>query len=234
MELTVTQLGRMMDLSSVRADVDYQEICQLAETAKRFNCIVAYSLPCYIAELVELLADAPEVGAGAAVGFPSGGHTTEMKQIEARHLCDMGIAELDMVANIGWIKSGRDDAVVDDIRAVVDAADGIPVKVIIECHWLTDDEICRATELCIRGRADWVKTGTGWPPTGATLENCALIKKVAGDAIHVKASGGVRDNETACRMAAMGIERFGVGLNAGTKMLEELAAMPGGKIVIDQ
>jgi len=232
MELTNQQLGRMMDLSAVRAEVDFAEIEQLAATAKRLNCIVAFALPCYTRELQALLAGAPDVGIGGVVSFPSGGSTTAMKVAEAKELVEMGVDEIDMVGNIGWIRSGRDEAVVDEIRAVKQAIGGMSLKVIIECHWLTDDQIRRATELCIRAGADWVKTGTGWPETGATLENCRLIKSVAGDDIKIKAAGGVRDLKTVVEMIRIGVTRFGVGMSSGTKIMEELAAMPGGKTVV--
>jgi len=225
MQPTVEQLARMIELSLVRADHDLDEVRQLAEDCRRYRCVIAYVLPCYLEEVKRLLADAPEVGPAAPVGFPSGGHTTKIKVAETRQLVDAGSAELDMVANLGWLRSGRYDAVEQEIRAVADAAEGTPLKVILECHYLTDDEIRRGAEACVRAGADFVKTGTGWAPSGATLENVALIKSVVGDDAQVKASGGVRDLDTLLEMHRRGATRFGIGRAAGVKILEECAAL---------
>jgi len=232
MKLTVDDFARMTDLSCVRADVDLAEVRELAKQAKRFNCIIAYVLPCYLEELKALLEDAPEVGPAAAVGFPSGAHTMAIKVEEARQLAAAGSAELDMVANTGMLRSGRYDYVRDEIKAVHEAAGGVPLKVILECHHLTDDEIRKGSELCVSAGAEWVKTGTGWTETGATVENVALIKSVVANDAQVKASGSVRDLQTAAEMIRRGAERFGIGLRDGVRLLEEIAAMPGGAMEI--
>lgn len=224
MELSVHDLARMIELSAVQADVDLATVRQLAEDAKKHHCVIAYVLPCYLSELKALLADVPDVGPSAAVGFPSGAHSTEIKVAEARQLAALGSAELDMVANVGMLRSGRYDYVQDDIRRVVEAAEGTPVKVILECHYLTDDEIRRGSEISVRAGAAFVKTGTGWAPTGATLHNVTLIKSVVGDEAGVKASGGVRDLETLVEMYRRGATRFGVGRAAGVRILEQAAS----------
>ena len=232
MKLTRHDVARMMELSLVRAEHRLEDVARLADEAKKYNCVIAYVLPCYLTELKALLADAPEVGPAAAVGFPSGAHTTEIKVAETRQLRELGSAELDMVAAIGMLRSGRYDYVEEDIRRVVEAAEGTAVKVILECHHLTDDEIRRGSEICVRAGADYVKTGTGWPDTGATLHNVALIKSVVGDDAKVKASGGVRDLETLVEMVRRGATRFGVGLTSGLETLEQCAALPNGGIEI--
>jgi deoxyribose-phosphate aldolase len=228
MKLTVQQLARMVDLSAVRTDVDLTEVRQLAEAARRFRCICVFVLPCYVAELKPLLADTPEVGLGAVVGFPSGAHTTATKVAEARAQLAQGATELDMVMNVGMLRSGRERYVEDDIRAVVETVAGTPVKVILEAHYLTDDQIVRSSQLAVRAGAAFVKTGTGWAPTGATLHNIQLIKSTIGDAAQIKAAGGVRDLSTVQEMIRLGATRFGVGLAAGVKILEECAALAEG------
>jgi len=232
MQLSVHDVARMTDLSAVRADVDLAEVGELADQAKRFNCIIAYVLPCYMTELETMLDGAPEVGVGGAVGFPSGGHATAVKVAETRQCLADGAAELDMVVNVGMLRSGRYDYVEDEIRRVVEAAEGTPLKVILECHYLDDDEIRRGSEICVRAGAAFVKTGSGWTPTGATLHNVTLIKSVVGDDAQVKASGGVRDVETLVEMYRRGATRFGVGLVSGVKLLEQCAAMPGGAVEV--
>ena len=232
MRLTVDEIARMTDLSAVRADVDPAEVERLAAQAKKFRCIIAYVLPCHMRQLGRLLADTPDVGVGGAVGFPSGAHATEIKVAETRQCLADGAVELDMVANVGLLRGGQDDAVEEDIRRVVEAADGVPLKVILECHYLNDDEIRRGSEICVRAGAAFVKTGSGWPPTGATLHNITLIKSVVGDRIEVKASGGVRDVETLAAMVRRGATRFGIGLEAGIRIFEQCAALPGGAVDI--
>ncbi len=224
MDLTPAQLARMMDLSAVRTDVDLDEIRGLAETCKQYGCICAFAMPCYVPELVRLLADSPEVGVGGVVGFPSGACSTATKVAEAREQIDQGAVELDMVLNVGMLRSGCDDWVEGDIRAVVEAARRTPVKVILEAHYLTAGQIVRASRLAVRAGAAFVKTGTGWAETGATLENVRLIKSAIGDAAQVKAAGGVRDFPTVQAMIGLGVTRFGVGLESGRAILGQCAA----------
>lgn len=228
MKLTVQQLARMLDLSAVRTEVDLAEVRRLAAVACQYHCVCAFVLPCYFPELKALLAGAPEVGVGGVVGFPSGAHSTAIKVAEAREQLLAGAVELDMVINVGMLRSGRDQYVVDDIRAVVEAGGAVPVKVILEAHYLNDDEIIRGSQLAVRAGAAYVKTGTGWAPTGATLHNVRLIKSAVGDSARVKAAGGVRDLKTVLEMIRLGVSRFGVGLGSGTKILEECAAFAGG------
>ena len=151
MTLTTKDLARLIDLSSVRAECAEAEIRELAATARRLGVVCVFALPCYTRLLASLLADAPHIGIGGVVGFPSGAHVTAIKVAEARQLLADGATELDMVLNVGWLRSGHEAAVRDDIRAVVEAAGGVPVKVILECHWLTAGQIRRACELCLRG-----------------------------------------------------------------------------------
>ncbi len=220
MTLTIQEIAMMTDLSAVRADTDETEIMALAEAAKRYHCLCVTTLPTFTPLIKELLADAPEIRISGNVSFPSGSATTGIKVLEAKELLRMGCDELDMVINLGLFRSGRYQQVLDDIRAVVEVASGVPVKVILECHYLTDDEIRKACELSIQAGAAFVKTGTGWAPTGATLENVALIKACVGDAIGIKASGGIRGRETLIEMYRRGARRFGIGLRAAPQIFE--------------
>ena len=128
---------------------------------------------------------------GGCVGFPSGGVTTTVKVFETCEQVQTGNAEIDMMINLGQLLSGRVDVGRGEIRAVVATAAPRPVKVILECHYLNADQIRTACDLCIQAAAHFVKTGTGWAPTGATLDNISLIKAHVGDAIAIKAAGGV-------------------------------------------
>jgi deoxyribose-phosphate aldolase len=228
MKLRVRELARMMDLSAVRTDVDLAEVGRLATAALKYRCACAFVLPCYLPELVIRFHGHPDVGAGGVVGFPSGAHTRAMKVAEAREALAAGAAELDMVLNVGYLRSGLNARVLDEIRAVVEAAGHVPVKVILEAHHLNDEEIVRGSRLAVRAGAAYVKTGTGWAPTGATLHNVRLIKSTVGDAARVKAAGGIRDLQTVVEMIRLGVSRFGVGLVTGVKILEECGALPDG------
>jgi deoxyribose-phosphate aldolase len=232
MKLTVEQLARMMDLSAVRADVEMAEVCRLAEAAKKYRCVCAFVMPCYLPELRGLLADTPDVGIGGVVGFPSGAASTASKRAEAAEQVVLGATELDMVINIGMLRSGRDQYVEDDIRAVVEAGAGLPVKVILEAHYLSDEQITRACGIAVHAGAAFVKTGTGWATTGATLHNVALMKTAVGDKAQVKAAGGVRDLDTVVEMIRRGVSRFGVGLDSGSRILQQCAALPNGSVEV--
>jgi deoxyribose-phosphate aldolase len=223
MEFTLHKLAGMVDLTAVRADTDEAQVKTLARVARQYQCIYACTLPAHTPLLRELLADEPGIGVVGAVGFPSGGHTTAIKVAEARELIEMGCSELDMVMNIGLLRSGRYGRVRDDVRAVVDAAGQIPVKVILECHYLSDDQILRGCDACVEAQAAFIKTSTGWAPTGARAKDIALIKSHVGDAIRVKAAGGIRSLEELIEMYRLGARRFGLGVTSAVPIFEACA-----------
>ena len=224
MDFTLEQVARMVDLSAVRADMTEAEVRATVNIARRYQCICVTALPCYTPLVKELLADEPEIHVSGNVAFPSGGATSAMKVAEASELLRMECDELDVVINIGLLRSGRTQHVLDDIKGVVDVAGRIPVKVILECHYLSDDEIRKGCELCVEAGATFIKTGTGWAPTGATLENVALIKSCVGDAVGIKASGGIRGLETLKEMYRRGARRFGLGIRSALPIFEQCAA----------
>jgi deoxyribose-phosphate aldolase len=205
----------------VRAEDDEKSIRALVSTARKYHCYLVTVLPSQTLLVKALLRDAGPYGLsiaiGGNVGFPSGGQSTRIKAAETRELVHMGCNEIDMVINIAWLLSGREDHVLQDILGVVDTAKeivpGTLVKVILECYHLNPDQIRRGCDLCIEAGADFVKTATGWAPTGATLENIALIKSHVGKAIAIKASGGIRNKETLLEMYRLGAKRFGIGLS---------------------
>jgi len=223
----------MLDLSTVQCNDDEARIRDLAQRAREIRPCVATTMSSWIPLVRELLADVDDVGIGGNVAFPSGSCLRRTKIAEAEHLVDAGCAEIDMVIDVGRLLSGQYDYCLDDIRGVVEAAGSLPVKVIVECHYLSDDQIRKAAELCVKGGAAFVKTGTGWTPAGATVENISLIKSVVGDAAQIKASGGIRDLETLVEMYRRGARRFGLGLGRETAILDRVDAMPGGAVEFD-
>lgn len=224
--LTVDAVARMVDLSAVRAETDEEEVRLAAALARRRNCACLFTLPAMTPLARDLLADAPGVHVGGTVGFPSGGNITAIKVAEAQELLRLGCDELDMVIGVGLLRSGQERRVFEDVRAVVEAAGSAPVKAILECHHLTEAQIRRACELCVEAGAAWIKTGTGWAPTGATRENIALIKAAVGDRAGVKAAGGIRNLETLAALYGLGARRFGISYASALHILEQAESAP--------
>ena len=221
MNFAVDQVAGLIDLSAVRADTTEGDVRAMVGVAKKYRCFCVTTLPNYTPLVKQLLVDEPTIRVSGNVAFPCGGSTRATKIAEARELIQMGCDELDMVIHIGLLRSGRDQLVLDDISGVVDVAGGAPVKVILECHYLSNDEIRRGCELCIEAGAAFVKTGTGWAPTGATSENITLIKSCVGETIGIKAAGGIRNLETLKWMVCLGARRFGIGYRSAPLILEQ-------------
>jgi deoxyribose-phosphate aldolase len=217
--MTTNEIAKLMDISAVRADSTMEEIKESAELAKQYGCICVFALPAHTPYLISQLGGST-VFAGGAVGFPGGAETTATKVTIAKEMVSMGCREIDMVNNIAWLKANNKVAYMNDVRSVIQASGGLPVKVILECHWLTSEEIVRACEWCVEAGASWVKTGTGWAPTGATLENVTLMKQTVGGRCQVKAAGGVKDLETLLAMYERGVRRFGIGVRTARAILE--------------
>jgi deoxyribose-phosphate aldolase len=213
---------KQIDLSAVRAESDDRAVRELVEAAQTYQVYLVTVLPSQTQLARRLLGEGSQVRLGGNVGFPSGGQTTSIKAAEARELVELGCDELDMVIDLAGLLSGRLQDVQQDIAAVVESAQGRPVKAILECHYLNEDQIRQACDLAIAAGAAFVKTATGWAPTGATLANVALIKAHVGERIGIKAAGGIRDLETLLQMRQLGAERFGLSLRSGRSILEAL------------
>ena len=227
-ELKSEDIARLIDVSTVRTPHGEAEIRQLVRYAREYRFISVHALPCWVSLLSDLLADEPDIYVGAPVGFPAGAHKTRTKLVEAEELLADGAQEMDLMLNVGMLRSGRLDYVEDEIKAVVQIAGDVEVKVILEVHCLTADEIKKACELGIKAGAAFVKTATGWLPGGATLETVSLISNFVGDAIKIKASGGIRDLDTLAKMVAMGVARFGINVQASMDLIAACAKLPGG------
>lgn len=221
------QIGRLIDVSAVRTDVTLSEIDQLVEVAKKYNCICTFAMPCFTEYLIDKLKDTPNTMIGGVVGFPSGADTTSIKIMTAKEMIAIGCKELDMVINVGALKSGKYDIVKDDIKSVVDAAGDIPVKSILEIAYLTDDEIARGSEIAVEAGVTFVKTGTGWGPKPTTVETIKLIKSTIGDSAYIKAAGGVRDLDTLLSMIDAGCSRFGIGIRSAISILQDAYSRAG-------
>ena len=153
----------------------------------------------------------------ATIGFPLGAASLESKMVEADAAISQGATEIDMVMNIGMFKDGDLEAVLTEIIAIKNAVGDNILKVIIETCYLDDDEIATASELVMKGQADFVKTSTGFGSRGASLNDVRIMKKVVGDKVKIKASGGIRDAETAKEYIEAGVSR--IGTSSGIKII---------------
>lgn len=215
-------IPRMIDISCVKAESTLEEIERMVKTAKHFRFVCAFAMPCFTKKLVDDLRDCNDIMVGGVVGFPSGADTTSIKIATANEMMATGVDELDMVINVGALKSGKYDMVYDDIRAVVDTANGMPVKSILEIAHLTDDEIRRGAEIAVRAGVTYVKTGTGWAGKPTTVDTIKLIKAEIGDSALIKAAGGVRDLDTVIEMVDNGCSRFGIGINSAVSIMKDV------------
>lgn len=214
-------VARCIDHTILKPDATEDDIIKLCSEAKEFKFASVCVSPSYVSLAAKELKDS-QVKVCTVVGFPSGAHMPQIKAMETRRAIREGAEEIDMVINIGALKSGNDDLVYRDICAVVEACnDGSAIsKIIIEAALLTDDEKVRACQLSKKARANYVKTSTGFGPGGATADDVALMSKIVGQAgIGVKASGGIKSYDDAQKMILAGATRLGA--SAGIKILQQ-------------
>jgi deoxyribose-phosphate aldolase len=208
--LTYEDVAKTIDHSLLRPELDDQFITDGCRLAAKYEVASVCCRPADVARAVELLAGTG-VAVGTVVGFPHGGSTTEAKVFEAEQALSAGATELDTVINIGALRSGRDAYVRDEIAAIVAIAHagGAIVKVILENAYLDDDQKVRGCRLAEAAGADFVKTSTGFAPTGATHEDLALMRRTVSGRVGVKAAGGVRTLDGLLEVMALGVTRIG-------------------------
>lgn len=211
------ELNRMIDHTLLKANATRAQIEKLCDEALQYNFASVCVNTCWVPLAHERLAGS-EVNTCCVVGFPLGAMLTEAKAAETRLAVEAGADEVDMVINVGWLLDGDYDAVRDDIAAVVKAADGKCVKVIIEACLLTDEQKVKACELSVEAGATFVKTSTGFSTGGATVADVALMRKTVGDACKVKAAGGIHAADEAKAMVEAGADRL--GCSAGIAIME--------------
>lgn len=213
------ELAKYIDHTQLKPDTTADKMKQIVQEAREHRfasvCVNPYWTPyCH-----ERLQDT-DVKVCTVIGFPLGANTTEVKAVETKQAIQDGATEVDMVINIGELKSGDDDVVKQDIDAVVSAAQGKAlVKVIIETSQLSKEEKVRACQLAKEAGADFVKTSTGFSGGGATLEDVALMRDVIGSEMGVKASGGIQDAQTVKAMVEAGATR--IGASSGVAIIAE-------------
>ncbi len=216
-------LPALIDHTVLRPEVTRADVLRLCREARQHGFMVIFVPPCYAREAVAAVAGTP-VRVGIPVGFPLGGHTTATKVAEALEGVRDGATVLDMVINVSRLKSGDLDAVRQDIAEVVQATPQAEHKVILETCYLTDQEKTTACRLVVEAGADYVKTSTGFGAGGATVADVTLMKAAVAGKAKVKASGGIRDWNSARAMLEAGADR--IGTSASLRILEEWSAGP--------
>jgi deoxyribose-phosphate aldolase len=226
-QLTYREVAKTIDHSLLRPELDDAFVEDGCGLAAEYDVASVCVRPADVARARAILAGS-DVAVGTTIGFPHGNNLTETKVFEARRALADGATELDMVIQIGALKSGRDADVGADIAAVVEVAHaaGAIVKVIFENAYLTDDEKVRACHLTEAAGGDFVKTSTGFAPSGATHEDLVLMRRSVSPHVGVKAAGGVRTLDALLEVMALGVTR--VGATATKAMLDDFRARKAG------
>jgi len=217
-ELKDNNVAGMIDHTLLKQDATPAQIKILCKEAKEYSFASVCINPSYVSICSDLLRGTT-VKVCTVIGFPLGTTTTEVKQFETEQAINNGADEVDMVINIGQLKEGNYDYVEKDVLAVVNTAKrrNVLIKVIIETALLTDEEKVKASLICKKAGADFVKTSTGFSTGGATVGDVALMKYVVGRKIGVKAAGGIRSREDADALIASGADR--IGASASVKIV---------------
>ncbi len=218
--MTKEILAKMIDHTVLKATATQADIEKVCKEALEYNFASVCVSPCWVSLAAELLEES-DVMVCTVAGFPLGTSCKEIKAAETEFAVASGAEEVDMVINVADLKEGRVDKVTQEIAAVVDAAAGRTVKVIVECCYLTPEEIATVTQAVIDGGAHFVKTSTGMATYGARVEDVKIMKKVAGNQIQIKAAGGIRTLADALAMAEAGANR--IGASASIAILAELS-----------
>ncbi len=221
MKITKQQLANMIDHSLLRPNATLEELRKVCQEAVEYKFKAVCINPIFVADAVSLL-KGKDVLVCSVVGFPFGTNSSEIKAKEATEVIERGAREADMVIRVGALKDKKDQDVVKDIRVVVDAARGCPVKVILETCYLTEEEKVRGCRLVMEAGAAFVKTSTGFASGGATIEDARLMRNTVGKDFGVKAAGGIRTLEDALKMIEAGANRLGTsGSVAIIRQLDE-------------
>jgi len=213
--ITYAQLAKVIDHSLLRPELTEQDVIDGCTLAAKYHTATVCVKPCHV-KLAARLLEGTDVLVSTVVGFPHGGNLTAIKVAEAQAAMDDGAVELDMVLNIGQLRSGKLDDVSADIKAVCETAHarGAKVKVIFENAYLDDEQKILACKLCEAAGADWVKTSTGFAPSGATLDDLRLMRANVSEKVQVKAAGGVRTLDALLAVIDTGATRCGATATA--------------------
>lgn len=218
------EINKYIDHTTLKAMVQKDEIKKLCDEAKEYKfysvCVNGANVPFAYSQIKD-----SDVKVAATVGFPLGAMSTEVKVFEAKNAIENGASEIDMVINVGALKDKEYEYVEKEISEIKKAIGNNVLKVIIETCYLTDEEKRKACELSVNAKADFVKTSTGFGTGGATLEDVKLMKEVVGDKAQIKASGGVKNLDTAKKYIELGATRLGT--SSGIEIIKGLEIEDG-------
>ena len=210
--------NKMIDHTVLKADTPLETVKRICDEAMEYGFASVCINPCHVAYCADYLKDS-DVNVCTVIGFPLGANTSAVKAFETKDAIANGADEIDMVMNIGALKDKNYDLVRNDVKAVVEAANGTLVKVILETCLLTEDEIKKACELCVEAKADYVKTSTVLSTIGATIEDVQIMKAAVQGKAKVKAAGGVRTHEDMVKIVEAGADR--IGTSAGCSLVDK-------------
>jgi deoxyribose-phosphate aldolase len=218
---TIDQLARFIDHTNLKADATNEDMKKLCQEAKEYHFKMVAINQVQSKLCSELLAGT-DVNVGAAISFPLGQTSKEAKLLETKNAIDIGATEIDYVINLTEVKAQNWPYIEEEMQGIVAICreNNIISKVIFENAYLTDAEKVKLSEIAKKVEPDFIKTSTGFAPTGATFEDVQLMKKNVGDKVKVKAAGGIRDAKTFKKMIACGAER--IGTSAGMDIIAEL------------
>ena len=222
-KLSQRDVARLIDISALKIDTSLQDVQNLIEACKKYEIGCAFVWPCF-SEMLGEAVKGTSTAFGTSLAFPSGQEPTFIKVKQAEFYVSLGADEIDMVMNVGYLKSGMYREALEDLRAVRAACEGTSLKVIIEAMLLNDDQIRDACRIVMDSGADYVKSGTVFSAAPTTLHHVRVMKDTVGDHIKMKVAGGVRDLATLVTMHAMGVHRFGIGMAASIAIIEEAGA----------
>ena len=201
------EITSVLDHTLLRVDSTWDQIKETCDEAIKYQAASVCIPPAYAAEAVKYVEG--KIPVCVVVGFPNGYSTTAAKVAETREAIANGVSEVDMVINIGFLKSGRYDAVADEIKAIKEACGNKVLKVIVEAYLLTEEEKIKMCQIITEAGADYIKTSTGFSTGNATIEDVALFAKHIGPDVKIKAAGGIRSLDDARKMLESGASRLG-------------------------
>ncbi len=216
----MNDIAKYIDHTILKPDATIEMIAKLCDEAKEYGFYSVCVNSCYVKLCAELL-QGTDVKVCSVIGFPLGANSSLVKAFETKNAIENGADEIDMVINIGALKSKKFDIVLDDIKEVVDAISGdVILKVIIETCLLTDEEKIKACNLAVKAGADFVKTSTGFSTAGATADDIKLMKEAVKGKCKIKASGGIRTRKDLDTMIMAGADR--IGASASVNIINEI------------
>ena len=215
--MEIKEILSKVDHTLLKPESTWEQIKEICDDGIKYETASVCIPPSFVKQAADYVGG--KIAICTVIGFPLGANTSAVKAFETKDAIANGADEIDMVMNIGALKDKNYDLVRDDVKAVVEAANGTLVKVILETCLLTEDEIKKACELCVEAKADYVKTSTGFSTRGATIEDVRIMKEAVHGKAKVKAAGGVRTPEDMVKIVAAGADR--IGTSAGCSLVKK-------------